>query len=295
MLMRRRIPCERLHGNREQSERDAALAAFKEGKVRVLVATDVAARGLDVSNVAHVINYDLPYNAEDYVHRIGRTGRVDKKGRATTFVTNHPNDRRKHWLIMGILGGEVTLGEGPGMRRMRAPRRDADGGGSGGSGASDDKNGGGDHSRRRGWRDRGRPPRRDEARVEKPDDRDDVGGAPSGDDAPDVAPGARAVEPGNGDPRKRKRRRRGRRGGSGGGGEGGGAGNGGDSGSGNGNGESREGDNTPAPTPAAAKPPKPTTSAPSPRPAPSPSSAPAATPVTRTPSIQHGPTRPPDL
>lgn len=75
-----------IHGNKSQSQRTRALEAFKTGKVSVLVATDVAARGLDIPNVSHVINYDTPQVYEDYVHRIGRTGRGGARGHAHTFV-----------------------------------------------------------------------------------------------------------------------------------------------------------------------------------------------------------------
>jgi ATP-dependent RNA helicase RhlE len=75
-----------IHGDRSQSQRTAALKGFQNGKHRVLVATDVAARGIDVNDIAHVVNYDLPNASDDFVHRIGRTGRAGKKGVATTFV-----------------------------------------------------------------------------------------------------------------------------------------------------------------------------------------------------------------
>jgi len=75
-----------IHGNRSQSQRQRTLKAFKENQFQVLLATDVAARGLDIDNVSHVINYDLPETYDDYIHRIGRTGRADKKGVALTFV-----------------------------------------------------------------------------------------------------------------------------------------------------------------------------------------------------------------
>ena len=75
-----------IHGNKSQSQRQRALAAFKEGKVDILVATDVAARGLDIPDVSHVINYEKPKSYEDYVHRIGRTGRANNTGTALTFV-----------------------------------------------------------------------------------------------------------------------------------------------------------------------------------------------------------------
>jgi ATP-dependent RNA helicase RhlE len=75
-----------LHADKSQPQREAALARFKEGKVRVLVATDIAQRGLDISGITHVVNYDVPQQAEDYVHRIGRTGRAAKEGDAFTFM-----------------------------------------------------------------------------------------------------------------------------------------------------------------------------------------------------------------
>jgi ATP-dependent RNA helicase RhlE len=85
-----------IHGDRSQSQRTAALKGFQNGKHRVLVATDVAARGIDVNDIAHVVNYDLPNASEDFVHRIGRTGRAGKKGVATTFVMpQEKHDARK--------------------------------------------------------------------------------------------------------------------------------------------------------------------------------------------------------
>lgn len=75
-----------LHGNKSQNQRQRALAEFKQNKVNILLATDIAARGLDIENVTHVINYDLPETYDDYVHRIGRTGRANKKGIALSFV-----------------------------------------------------------------------------------------------------------------------------------------------------------------------------------------------------------------
>ncbi len=75
-----------IHGDRTQSQRNAALRSFSEGHHRILVATDVAARGIDVSNIAHVVNYDMPKVAEDFVHRVGRTGRASARGVASTFA-----------------------------------------------------------------------------------------------------------------------------------------------------------------------------------------------------------------
>ncbi|MFZ0336661.1 MAG: DEAD/DEAH box helicase [Terracidiphilus sp.] len=102
-----------IHGDRSQSQRNSALRNFSEGRHRVLVATDVAARGIDVANVAHVVNFDLPKVAEDFVHRVGRTGRASAKGIASTFAgPAERNDLRKieralsiqmtHFRVRGI-------------------------------------------------------------------------------------------------------------------------------------------------------------------------------------------------
>jgi ATP-dependent RNA helicase RhlE len=76
-----------IHGDRSQSQRNGALSGFQDGRFQVLVATDIASRGLHVDDVAHVINYDLPKMAEDFIHRVGRTGRAGSQGRASTLVT----------------------------------------------------------------------------------------------------------------------------------------------------------------------------------------------------------------
>jgi ATP-dependent RNA helicase RhlE len=76
-----------LHSNRTQREREDALKGFRNGKFEVLVATDIAARGLDIADVSHVINYDVPQHPEDYIHRIGRTGRAEHSGDAFTIMT----------------------------------------------------------------------------------------------------------------------------------------------------------------------------------------------------------------
>lgn len=94
-----------IHSDRLQQDREQALAEFKEGKYRILIATDVAARGIHVDNVAHVINYDLPLHPEDYVHRIGRTGRAEATGKATSFVTGR--DRQILGRISSLLGIQI--------------------------------------------------------------------------------------------------------------------------------------------------------------------------------------------
>lgn len=86
MLAKRGFKADAIHGDKNHTGRQRALSKFKDNHVQILVATDVAARGLDIPNVSHVINYDLPSTYEDYVHRIGRTGRAGKPGKALTFV-----------------------------------------------------------------------------------------------------------------------------------------------------------------------------------------------------------------
>jgi len=86
-LVKHGIAAERIHGNRSQAQRTAALAGFKSGQFRVLVATDIAARGIDVEELGHVVNFDVPQVPEDYIHRVGRTGRASATGDAFTFVS----------------------------------------------------------------------------------------------------------------------------------------------------------------------------------------------------------------
>jgi ATP-dependent RNA helicase DeaD len=86
-----------IHGDLTQAMRDKVMTKFKSGKLRVLIATDVAARGLDIENVTHVFNYDIPENPEDYVHRIGRTARAGKTGKAITFVS-----KEEQYLVKAI-------------------------------------------------------------------------------------------------------------------------------------------------------------------------------------------------
>ncbi len=85
-LDRHGVNCERVHGNRSQTQRTEALAGFKSGRFRVLVATDIAARGIDVEGLSHVINFDVPNVPDDYIHRVGRTARAGASGQAITFV-----------------------------------------------------------------------------------------------------------------------------------------------------------------------------------------------------------------
>ena len=95
----------RLHADRTMSQRREALDGFRAGRYRVLVATDIAARGIDVPEIAHVVNFDLPHTAEDYIHRIGRTARAEATGHATSFAT--PEDREQLRAIERHLGHPV--------------------------------------------------------------------------------------------------------------------------------------------------------------------------------------------
>ena len=119
-----------LHGDMAQPVRLQTLEAFRNNEVRILVASDVAARGLDIVDLSHVFNFDVPYNPEDYIHRIGRTGRAGKEGRAFTIAT--PEDAEAVAAIARMLGKEIPgfevaglegneLGE-PAAKRTRNPR-----------------------------------------------------------------------------------------------------------------------------------------------------------------------------
>jgi len=85
-LLRNGFSVESIHGNKNNSQRQRALGMFKDNRIQILVATDVAARGLDIADISHVINYDIPATYDDYIHRIGRTGRWNKRGMALTFI-----------------------------------------------------------------------------------------------------------------------------------------------------------------------------------------------------------------
>ena len=112
------INCDQMHSDLSQQERDEVMYRFKSGKVDVLVATDIVARGIDIDDIRTVINFDVPHDAEDYVHRIGRTARADRDGEAITFISD--TDIYKFQQIEHFLGKEVEkiplpegLGEAP--------------------------------------------------------------------------------------------------------------------------------------------------------------------------------------
>ncbi len=150
-----------IHGDLRQRQRDFAIQDFRRGKYRIMVATDIAARGLDIPHIEHVINYDLPQCAEDYIHRIGRTGRAGKEGSALCMVT--PQDRRKWDAIQKLLDPSYKspyTGGGGSNDRNRFPRRGS-GGGGGGGGSSNWFSKSGDQRREGGSSGGGRPFGRD--------------------------------------------------------------------------------------------------------------------------------------
>jgi ATP-dependent RNA helicase DeaD len=122
-LAARAYPAETLHGDLNQAQRDRVMGRFRTGQVELLVATDVAARGLDVENVSHVVNYDIPLDPELYVHRIGRTGRAGRTGCAITLVT--PRERRLLQLIERMTGAPIQRMRLPTISDVIARRRES--------------------------------------------------------------------------------------------------------------------------------------------------------------------------
>jgi ATP-dependent RNA helicase RhlE len=108
-----------MHGNMSQNQRERSLARFESGKISTLVATDVAARGLDIDDITHVINFDPPHGDEDYVHRVGRTGRAGRSGTGITFVL--PEQQTDVGKLAGRLGhGDAFAASG--MRATSTPK-----------------------------------------------------------------------------------------------------------------------------------------------------------------------------
>jgi len=109
-LVKRGVKAERIHGNRSQGQRTAALAGFKNGSYRVLVATDIAARGIDIEALGHVVNFDVPEAPDDYIHRVGRTARAGEIGDAFTFVApDEQNDLRAIEKAIGKRLPQITI------------------------------------------------------------------------------------------------------------------------------------------------------------------------------------------
>jgi len=126
-LNRQGINAAMIHGDRSQSQRTAALTGFQRGQYQVLVATDVAARGIHVQDIAHVINYDLPDIAENFIHRVGRTGRAGERGVASTlFVRDQRTELFELERTLGIRMERVSMNDGSSEKASRAHRRDVE-------------------------------------------------------------------------------------------------------------------------------------------------------------------------
>ncbi len=123
-LRKLKYPCDKIHGGMEQDERIKVMNNFKKGYFRYLIATDVAARGIDIDNITHVINYDVPVLRENYVHRIGRTGRAGKEGRAITFIMK--SDERRMFEIYSYTGKELTMKMKPSKRLVMSLKPEFD-------------------------------------------------------------------------------------------------------------------------------------------------------------------------
>jgi ATP-dependent RNA helicase RhlE len=121
-LVKNGVSCARIHGNRSQAQRTEALAGFKRGQYRVLVATDIAARGIDVEALSHVVNFDVPNVADDYIHRVGRTARAEATGDAFTFVS--PEEEGDLRAIEKALGKRIprTAATGFDAKAVQAER-----------------------------------------------------------------------------------------------------------------------------------------------------------------------------
>ena len=111
---------EAIHGGMNQPQRDRVMSAFRAGRTELLVATDVAARGLDIPSVSHVVNYDLPMSPEGYVHRIGRTGRAGREGAAITVL--EPREQRLLWNIEQLTKAKIVVAQVPSAIELRAKR-----------------------------------------------------------------------------------------------------------------------------------------------------------------------------
>lgn len=130
-LTQQGYPATSIHGDRSQQEREAALASFKSGRTPILVATDVASRGLDINNVTHVFNFDMPGTIDDYVHRIGRTGRAGNEGLAVAFLNdNNSSVASELYTLLAENDQEVP----PFLTNMARSRGGAFGGGGRGRG-----------------------------------------------------------------------------------------------------------------------------------------------------------------
>ncbi len=188
-LQRGRLPADSIHGDKSAESRHVVLKAFERGKVRFLVATDVAARGLDVSDIGTVVNFDMPRALEDYVHRVGRTGRAGSEGEAVSLVTRLDGGMQRQILAhlektsggmaRAVVDGKVVLKRKAGAEdgaAEREPENAARNGRSGGEANSNGRSAG--RGRERAERDRDRPRAERRHGEARPESRD--GGEPRG-------------------------------------------------------------------------------------------------------------------
>jgi ATP-dependent RNA helicase RhlE len=190
-LGRQGVEADAIHGNKSQNARTRALAQFKDGSMRVLVATDIAARGLDIEALPHVVNYDLPHVAEDYIHRIGRTGRAGAEGEAVSLIGHEDrpllaaierlmNRKVEQKIIAGFEPGSAPLvrdDEPPRPPQQQRQRRPQQGRGNGQQRPQQQNRGGGQAQGRRGGPQqghRGGPPQRGAQQQRGPQPRHDV-------------------------------------------------------------------------------------------------------------------------
>lgn len=119
-LLEKNYTCSKIHGGMEQRDREQVMEDFRQGYFRYLVATDVAARGIDIDHITHVINYDVPENTENYVHRIGRTGRAGRTGKAMTFVS--PREKKDMLAVEEYIGNRIIFAERPEVSNIEAAK-----------------------------------------------------------------------------------------------------------------------------------------------------------------------------
>jgi superfamily II DNA/RNA helicase len=213
-LRRLKFSARGIHSDLEQSEREKVLLDFRNRETQIIVATDVLSRGIDIENISLVINFDVPVDAEDYVHRVGRTARAASKGRAITFIND--KEMRKFARIEKLIGYEVTkvpmpeeLGEGPAYDpNKKVPRSPGDR--SEGRNRSDGRHGGGRHSDGRRSEGRRSDGRRSEGRPQgsgqpRPEGRQQ---APEAQPAPEGQPNTANGQPGASPNPNRKKKKR---------------------------------------------------------------------------------------
>ena len=213
-LKRMKLNVAAMHSDLEQAQREEVMLAFKNNRVNILVATDIVARGIDIEDIGLVINYDVPHDPEDYIHRIGRTARADATGSAITFV-NEEEQGKFHqiekFIERDIRKAELpaSVGEGPKYEPEESRKR-------GGRGGRSRSKGGDGRGHGRGRRDRLRDKPRSSSSAPRDERPADSAGAPTSNDRPAAAADAAATNPvaaGPAPPEGEKPRRRRHRGG----------------------------------------------------------------------------------